>query len=274
MFLGHFVEISKNDKPNQNYCTVIKMVKSESSFVSVSTTIEDVIEARRNEGQFDVCTQVTNTSCRYAYSAPSATINDLRIERNSCNLWMSDGEINNHVFDVNTLNVGATDSEITVVRVKREGLQFKTARNNWDMHDDAIPGDGTHLGESPSLVNLVTLVTGHSENELNSSVTRRDEYLVPLSSWDPSDHPHEFQDIQSTMEADCPVLKTTISRCNVSDEECNTELQVIKAPVKENRGTNNLAKRIARFFRLRLGRSKTLPSDGQESEVSTSIDKM
>lgn len=188
------------------------MVKSASSTVSTDTTVEDIIETRKSEGQYDVYTQVTNF-CRYAYSAPSANVNDLRIERNHCNLWMSDGELNNHHFDVNSLNVGPTDSEITVVRVKREGLQFKADRNNWDMHDDAIPGDGTHLGESPSLVNLVTLVTGQSQN---GPVICRDEYLVPLSSWDPSDNPHEFQqDIQSTMEADCPVL-TTNSR--VSDE--------------------------------------------------------
>lgn len=244
------------------------MVKSQNS-------IEQIINSEKTDGQLDEYTQVTNT-CRYAYSAPSATINDLRVDRTPyCNMWMSDGELNNnHSFDVNCLNVGATDSEITVVRVKREGLQFKSSRNNWDMHDDAIPGDGTHLGESPSLVNLVTLVRGQSESMLNSPVIRGVEYLVPLSSWDPSDNPHGYQDIQSTMEAECPVLKTTISRREVSDEECNTELQVIKAPITENR-SGGLAKKIARFFRLRWGRPKTLPSEGHESEVSTFvIDKM
>lgn len=249
------------------------MVKLKGCTISTDTNIEDIIETRRNEGQYNIYTQAPNNACRYAYSAPSATINDLRIERNPCNLWMSDGELNNHNFDFNTLNIGPTDSEITVVRIKREGLQFKPCRNNWDMHDDAIPGDGTHLAESPSLVNLVTLVTGQSQDELHSSVVCRDEeYLVPLSSWDPNDRPHNFQNIQSTMEVDCFDFKETSHRA-VSDEECNTELQVIKAPVKQNK-SNNLAKRIVRFFRLRLGRSKTLPSQGQESEVSTSIDKM
>lgn len=259
----------KDDRTRQNH-NVDKMIKSENSFHSADTTIEDIIDARKNLGQYDVCTQVTNT-CRYAYSAPSATINDLRIGRNACNVWMSDGELTNHPFDVNTLNVGATDSEITVVRVKREGLQFKTCRNNWDMHDEAIPGDGTHLGESPSLVNLVTLVAGQSETALNSVNNQRDEYLVPLSSWDPSDNPHEFQDIQETMEADCPVMKTTISRRDVLDGECNTELHVIKAPDGENK-KRSLAKRIVNFFRLRFGRPKTLPS--RESEVRASVDKM
>lgn len=247
------------------------MVESENSFHSADTTIEDIIDARKNLGQYDVCTQVTNT-CRYAYSAPSATINDLRIERNPCNMWMSDGELNNHAFDANTLNIGTTDSEITVVRVKREGLQFKSCRNNWDMHDEAIPGDGTHLGESPSLVNLVTLVAGQSETVLHSSTNQRDEYLVPLSSWDPSDNPHEFQDIQSTIEAECPVMKTVVSRREVSDEGCNTELQIIKAPDKVIKRGNGLRKRIARFFRLRFRRLKTLPC--QESEVNGSVDKM
>lgn len=240
------------------------MLKSASSTLSTDSAIENMFGSRRLEDQYEVYTQVTN-NCRYAYSAPSATVNDLRFERNSCNLWMSDGELNNHHFDVNTLNVGPTDSEITVVRVKREGLQFKSGRNNWDMHDDAIPGDGTHLGESPSLVNLVTLVTGQSQNGWNSPVIGGDEYLVPLSSWDPSDNPYAFQDIQSTMEADCPVLDTIISRRNVSDEECSA---TIKAPVKRNK-SDNLAKRIVRFFRLRLGRPKTLPSQGRGSGVSS-----
>lgn len=247
------------------------MVKSESSFSSPDATIEDIIDSRKQSGQYDVCTQVTNT-CRYAYSAPSATINDLRIERNPANMWMSDGELTSHPFDANTLNIGATDSEITVVRVKREGLQFKSCTNNWDLHDEAIPGDGTHLGESPSLVNLVTLVAGQSETELHSVINERDEYLVPLSSWDPSDNPHEFQDIHSTMEAECPVMKTTISRKEMSDGECNTELQIIKAPDKQSKKGNTFVKRITKFFRLRFSRSKTLPC--QESEVNISIDKM
>lgn len=250
------------------------MVESESSFRSADATIEDVIDARKKSGQYDVCTQITNSTCRYAYSAPSATINDLRIERNACNMWMSDGELNAHPFDPNTLNICATDSEITVVRVKREGLQFKSSRNNWDMHDEAIPGDGTHLGESPSLVNLVTLVAGRSETALHSPVNQRDEYLIPLSSWDPSDNPHDFQEIQCTMEADCPVMKTVHSRVYSSDEGCNGELQVIKAPEKQNKkgGGTNLAKRIAKFFRLRLGRPKTLPRQG--NELRRSVDKM
>lgn len=231
------------------------MVNSQNSLVSVEKTIEDIIDYRRNESQYDINSAEITNSCRYAYSAPSATINDLRIERipPHSNLWISDYELNNQSLDI---DVGPTDSEITVVRIKREGLQFKAERSNWDMHDEAIPGDGTHLGESPSLVNLVTLVPRQSDN---STIRVRDEYLVPLSSWDPSDNPHEFQDIQSTMEANCTLLKTRISRKAVSDQECNSKKRIIK-PHK----SDSFARRIIKFFRSRLGKSKTLPSEGRE----------
>ncbi|KAJ8933653.1 hypothetical protein NQ318_019298 [Aromia moschata] len=71
-----------------------------------------------------------------------------------------------------------TDSEITVVRVKCRKRPAKGRQSKWDMNDIAIPGDGCHLSDSPSMVNLVTLV-GYSVP------CEGEEYLVPLSSWEP-----------------------------------------------------------------------------------------
>lgn len=247
------------------------------------TKIEDVIEVRKRNGDYDVRTYINNTvSCRYAYSAPLASIG--RWHFDITNICKSERELNKHLFDTNCFNIGPTDSEVTVVRVKREGLQFKQCQNNWNMHDDAIPGDGTHLGDSPSLVNLVTLVAGYSEQSLiASSVCETNEYLVPLSSWDPCDNPHQFQDIQSTIEADSPTVKPILHQdytpCNYSQQsklnvnieskitadgtavqnskESKTELQVIKHPNKQTGPVSNLAGRISKFLRNRVFRKKT-----------------
>ncbi|KAF5269293.1 hypothetical protein FQR65_LT02594 [Abscondita terminalis] len=81
-----------------------------------------------------------------------------------------------------------TDSEVTVVRVKQKSLQFKNTENKWNLNDKSIPGDGTHLPESPSLVNLVTFV---DERSVPSDECQ--EYFIPLSSWELSNR-HDFDD--------------------------------------------------------------------------------
>lgn len=73
-----------------------------------------------------------------------------------------------------------SDSEVTVIRVKRN--KGTKPINKWEgIHDKAVPGDGTHLGDSPSLVNLVTYVSSTSNIKKEAG-----EYLVPISSWDPA----------------------------------------------------------------------------------------
>lgn len=218
----------------------------EASLLS-TTKIEDVIEAKKVE-KCNVYIQVTN-NCRYAYSAPSAAINETCLERNACNMWMSDGELHNF-FDDNALSVGSTDSEITVVRVKREGLRFKSGRNNWDLNDDMIPGDGTHLGESPSMVNLVTLVAGQSDTSL---VNERSEYLVPLSSWDPIDNPRRTMGNEVD---DCVVKNITLNASGRSEN-----VQVDKPPSQRDK-KNCIVRRIAKFFRSRFASPKTLARQG------------
>lgn len=265
----------------------VKMVESEMrlSFEN-DKQIEDVINARKKAGQYDVCLQSNTITCRHAYSAPSAGISGNKSIHLDDTVWMSDGELNNYPFNRDTFNIGPTDSEITVVRVKREGLQFKMSQNNWDLHDEAIPGDGTHLGESPSLVNLVTLV-----GQSTTSTSERNEYLVPLSSWDPCDKPQEYLGIQSAVEADCTtyqvvessqnltlvpenaseMLVNEFKKCNVKQENVNRELHIIKAPDQVTIHSENLAGRILRFLRKSFLRKRTTAlsvSSVVKSEVS------
>lgn len=251
--------------------------------------IEDVIDARKKKGQYDVCTQSQNTiTCRFAYSAPSASITDERTVRFDEPLWMKDGELNNCSVDSNlALNIGPTDSEITVVRVKREGMQFKlNHNNNWDMHDEAIPGDGTHLGESPSMVNLVTLVR-HSLQSIHPSTYEGNEYLVPLSSWDPSDKPHELPIIYSEIEANPtlePISQELNFYCNpVGADETKAqsiskkrELHVIKAPEQILSSKLNIGGKITHFLKkycLRKNKEVVLVSSRESTAEVSPKDK-
>lgn len=250
--------------------------------------IEDVIDARKKKGQYDVCTQSQNTiTCRFAYSAPSASVTDERTVRFDEPLWMKDGELNNCSVDSNVaLNIGPTDSEITVVRVKREGMQFKLNHiNNWDMHDEAIPGDGTHLGESPSMVNLVTLVR-HSLQSIHPSTYEGNEYLVPLSSWDPSDKPHDLPIIYSDIEANPtvePICQQLNLYCNpLSADQSKTpipkknELQIIKAPEQILPSRLTIGGKISHFLRkhcLRKNKEVALVSPKESIAEVTSKDK-
>lgn len=131
--------------------------------------IEDIIDARKLLGQYNVCKQSNGVNFRHIYSSSTGTAP-------SKNVNFEDTAILNE-RDTPT-NLKQTDSEITVVRVRCDDINPKIRQNKWDMHDIAIPGDGSHLGESPSLVNLATLV-GHNVP------CEGEEYLVPLSSWDP-----------------------------------------------------------------------------------------
>lgn len=148
--------------------------------------------------------------CRYVYSAPSRFIEDRLPDCGSCN---SEGDVNN---DLIMANVGQTDSEITVLRVRMESAHLKSRENNWTMKEDAIPGDGSHLGSSPSLVNLATFMV-HNKSLKSDNFCEGDEYLVPLSSWDPDDKPHDLQ-LESTEESinsrsnntECPLTETEL----------------------------------------------------------------
>lgn len=148
------------------------------NFQAINTNfkqIEDVIDARKRLGQYNV----------YKHG------NVLNIKRGFCSTFQNPTDVNRTVvkFDETSLvstpgNIRHTDSEITIVRIKcRESSSARKnhkLNNKWNMMNDiAIPGDGTHLAESPSMVNLATLVSQNLQCEGD------DEYLVPLSSWDP-----------------------------------------------------------------------------------------
>jgi len=147
------------------------------NFQAVNTNfkqIEDIIDARKRLGQYNV----------YKHG------NALNIKRGFCSAFQNPTDVNRTVvkFDETSLvptpgNIRHTDSEITIVRIKcrgSSGARKSHKPNKWNlMNDIAVPGDGTHLAESPSMVNLATLVSQNFQCEGD------DEYLVPLSSWDP-----------------------------------------------------------------------------------------
>lgn len=147
--------------------------------------IEDIIDARKRLGQYNVYKHTNPLNLRSVYSnfQNPQEINRTVVKFDEASLVSTDKEAQG----VEVENVRHTDSEITIVRMKRTGAVFKRKLNKWNMNDIAIPGDGTHLGESPSMVNLVTLVAQNFQCEGD------DEYLVPLSSWDPFTRNEDFQ---------------------------------------------------------------------------------
>lgn len=135
--------------------------------------IEDIIDSRKRNGQFDLYLPPSQKvlSCRSASSEPIKTgiLENCRQGLEDA-IWISDQS-------ESSLSVFPTDSEVTVVRVKRH----KTLRDNQcRLNEEDLPGDGVHLIETASMINLVTLV-GKS-----SRFDALHEYLVPLSSWETS----------------------------------------------------------------------------------------
>ncbi|KAK4878910.1 hypothetical protein RN001_007056 [Aquatica leii] len=151
---------------------------------STDKQIEDVIDARKKSGQYNIYANNLIFQNRRPISAPTNLISKESLHSLANDMSI----INDDLYNFPLERIGPTDSEVTVVRVKQKGMQFRNDENKWNLNDDAVPGDGTHLGESPSLVNLVTLVDrsihcGRENDECS-------EYLIPLSSWEPIDNPY------------------------------------------------------------------------------------
>ncbi|KAF5306641.1 hypothetical protein FQA39_LY08830 [Lamprigera yunnana] len=144
---------------------------------SIVKQIEDVIEAMKKCGQYNIIANEFRGRNPRPMSAPTDVTN-----KASSQSLINNGDL----YGYSLKRLGPTDSEVTVLRVKQKSLQNNTYENKWNLNDEAVPGDGTHLGESPSLVNLVTLIDRPMSCSL---IEERCEYLVPLSSWEPSDFP-------------------------------------------------------------------------------------
>lgn len=201
--------------------------------------IDDIIDARKKLGQYNVSKQSTPINYRYAYSS-AATTSDKFIRFEEPNMLITEGDFINPNSELKS-----TDSEITIVRVRCDGLTFKRRPSKWDMHDIAIPGDGSHLGESPSMVNLATLVQ------------QNDEYLVPLSSWDPYYKPEEPNE---TAAAACNAsIKTEDEDCSTTASQNSEEKISLESKTSTNSRRPSLAGRISKFLRRHCKKSKTLP---------------
>lgn len=188
--------------------------------------IEDIIDSRKRLGLY-------NIPKRSAVNFKSrGLILDSRCCRFEEPVSANDGDsLTNSI-------VKQTDSEITVVRVKCQDYP-SNRKTKWDMHDIAVPGDGSHLAESPSLVNLVTLVGDSKRFE-------GEEYLVPLSSWEPSSKYEE---------------KSTDTRC-YSDSDINNQSGNSGEKVLKNEHSDMVcsrpkwAGRISNFIRRHCIKSK------------------
>lgn len=228
--------------------------------------VEDIIEGRIENGQYDLFENETkikngqNIPCRYAFSAPIA----LQTEDKVTNLdgftnWNSEGDINENRDGVIS-NIGPTDSEVTVVRVKMDNSFLKAPENNWNLKDEAIPGDGTHLGDSPSLVNLATLVvrTKICSKEADCEQDRR-EYLIPLSSWDPSDKPNGINDAD--------LRSDSVGTENISNSDSNMQNKSDKSNISPR---PSFAGRITKFLRKHMIKKRHCAPNSKSETLSIS----
>lgn len=211
--------------------------------------IEDIIDARKLLGQYNVYKQSIGINFRYIYSssAGSPTNKNTNVEDT---VVLNERDTN--------MNLKQTDSEITIVRVRCDGINLKTRHNKWDMHDIAVPGDGSHLGESPSLVNLATLV-GHN------IPCEGEEYLVPLSSWDPflkSEDIHTDLKCYSESNFDSATCSSSVKTENKNSTEDNINEQEGNLGIDEIDlvfGRRSWAGKISKFIRKHCKKSKTPP---------------
>ncbi|CAH0556853.1 unnamed protein product [Brassicogethes aeneus] len=210
--------------------------------------IEDIIDARKELGQYNVNKQPNSINYRYVYSTSSGG-NDRFVRFNDM-ITVNEG-------DAPTTSIKHTDSEITVVRIRQDNNSMKKPHlhvSKWDMHDVAIPGDGSHLGESPSMVNLATLVAQNLHSET-------DEYLVPLSSWDPCLKSEEKKNTEETKFKYLPEDVSWEDQLDLKEEgnikESNSEPE-IKSFTSVMARRPSLAGRISKFIRKHCKKPKTL----------------
>lgn len=194
--------------------------------------IEDIIDSRKLLGFYNVAKHKGEIKFKRKETTPYSRC--FRLEES---MLANEGD------SLNNSTIKQTDSEITVVRVKCQDIPSKRNRSNkWDMHDIAIPGDGSHLAESPSLVNLVTLVG-------DSRPFEGEEYLVPLSSWEPI-YKTEEKSTEMRCSSDSKVIKTNICTENFGNDLKNEKSDVICSRRK-------WAGRISKFIRKHCTKTKT-----------------
>lgn len=188
--------------------------------------IEDIIDSRKLLGLYNIPKERSEIKFK-----SKETTRYSRIFRHNESVLTNEGDCS---------AIKRTDSEITVVRVKCQEIPSERNRNNkWDMHDIAIPGDGTHLAESPSLINLVTLVG-------DSMPFEQEEYLVPLSSWEPtSKFEEKFTELRCY--SDSEVIKPSICAERVDNELKNDKSDVVCSRTK-------WAGKISKFLRKHCSR--------------------
>lgn len=203
-----------------------------SSFDANVKQIEDIIDSRKLLGHYNV---PKHNSYNFKSKGSAGQSRCLRFEES---VLANEGDsLNNSI-------IKQTDSEITVVRIKCQDSPSKRNKiNKWDMHDIAIPGDGSHLAESPSLVNLVTLVGDSRPFEC-------EEYLVPLSSWEPT---YKFEEKSTEMRcySDSRVYQSSSHGEDLGNDLKNENSEMFC-------GRSKWAGRISKFLRKHCTKTKTI----------------
>lgn len=213
----------------------------QASFCDNFKQIEDIIDSRKQLGLYNIPKTTTGTNFR-----SRGTVLDLRSFRIEESISATEGD------SLNNSSIKQTDSEITVVRVKCQEIPSKRNRNNkWDMKDIAVPGDGTHLAESPSLVNLVTLVGDNKPFE-------GEEYLVPLSSWEPS-YKYEEKSTEMRCHSDSKVNKTSNRLENEGNDLKNEKSDIVCGRAK-------WAGRLSKFIRKHCTKTKTVDESSSQNQ--------
>lgn len=255
--------------------------------------IEDIIDARKKLGHYNVGKQLTKPiiNYRHAYSSSSSSAvevietSDSKLTRRDDTMIINEGDCNNHR---NAMLMIRSDSELSLVSMKGGDGCFRRHPSNWNMlHDIAIPGDGSHLAESPSMVNLATFVRGPQNVPCEG-----DEYLlVPLSCWDPyqnttttaNDTDNDYCSNIILADGGAISVVKQLDRDNITvvdnniksqDDDIN-ELSRISstavggiAVIKHGRRMN-FAGRISKFIRKHWRKTKTLPEEITKDETMT-----
>ena len=138
--------------------------------------IEKIIDKKKRNGEIIACYNVRR-SVSYAPNHTHFT-SETHSEDTAATQGVSAVWSHKDDLDSNGDETDQTESEVTVVKCKK--LKLETG--------NLEPGDGTHMSDNPSLVNLVTLVNPSENSATNGDCREHEEYFVPLSSWDPPEN--------------------------------------------------------------------------------------
>lgn len=144
--------------------------------------IEDIIDIQKASGNYKFNTRqvVFNipTECDSNISTVSKSLESGLAEKRKCKIKIKKLREKRKQSLIPDGITWPSDSDITVLRMKLNTKSEVIKENN----ASTLPGDGLHLPDSSSMVNLATLML-ESQTPSKHSLSL-EEYLLPLSSWE------------------------------------------------------------------------------------------